>query len=171
MTRRDPPPAAHPVLQPMTATHFERFVRNSTVGYADDKVRAGQWPVATALEQSQAEFNRLLPQGLATPGQHLFDIVDQATGEVVGNLWFAAEGTPEAPTAYVYDLTVLPQHQRKGHARRAFMALEDKARALGLPRIDLHVFGHNPGAQALYAALGYQVTSVTMAKDLGPATP
>jgi ribosomal protein S18 acetylase RimI-like enzyme len=39
-------------------------------------------------------------------------------------------------------------------------------RALNAWRIDLHVFGHNPGAQALYAALGYRVTSVTMAKSL-----
>ena len=166
-----PPASTSPpeVLRPMTAASYARFLHDSTLGYADDKVAAGQWPVATALAQSLAEFHKQLPQGLATPDQHLFDIVDPADGSVVGVLWFAVEDRFGIRMAYVYDLAVLPEHQRLGHATRAFRAMEDRVKALGLQRIDLHVFGHNPGAQALYASLGYRVTSVTMAKDLSAA--
>jgi len=161
----------HPpdVLQTMTDASYARFVRDSTAGYADDKVLSGQWTVDTALERSQAEFAGLLPLGLATPEQHLFDIVDAPTSTVVGHLWFAVEERQGVRCAYVYDLAVQPAHQRRGHASRAFHAMEARVRALGLQRIDLHVFGHNPGAQALYASLGYRVTSVMMAKDLGDA--
>jgi hypothetical protein len=44
--------------------------------------------------------------------------------------------------------------------------LPEGALAMVLARIGLHVFGHNPGAQALYAQLGYGVTGLNMAKPL-----
>jgi hypothetical protein len=37
---------------------------------------------------------------------------------------------------------------------------------MGLPAIRLNVFGHNPGAEALYRSLGYVVTASSMGKDL-----
>lgn len=154
------------VLRPMTDAGYERFWRDSIAGYADDKVAAGQWLAETAPTQSAAEFAGLLPQGLATPNHHLFEIIDAEGGQAVGHLWFAIELRHGVRIAYVYDLAVHPEHQRRGHATRAFRAMEDKVRALNARRIDLHVFGHNPGAQDLYAALGYRVTSVTMAKSL-----
>ena len=40
--------------------------------------------------------------------------------------------------------------------------------ALGVQRIGLHVFGHNTGAQALYARLGYGVTGLNLLKPLAP---
>lgn len=154
------------VLQPMSEAGYARFWRESIAGYAQDKVAAGQWRAEAAQAQSAAEFASLLPQGLATPDHHLFDIIDAASGQAVGHLWFAIEDRHGIRVAYVYDLAVHPEHQRRGHATRAFRAMEDKVRALNAWRIDLHVFGHNPNAQALYAALGYRVTSVTMAKSL-----
>ena len=39
--------------------------------------------------------------------------------------------------------------------------------ALGLSTIGLHVFGHNRGARALYAKLGYGVTGINMMKNIG----
>ena len=36
----------------------------------------------------------------------------------------------------------------------------------GLETLALHVFGHNPGARALYEKLGYEITNINMAKHL-----
>ena len=155
------------LLRPMSDERYARFWHDSTVDYADDKVASGQWQADAALALSQAEFAAQLPAGLATPDQHLFDIVDAHSGQPVGWLWFAIELRHGRRVAYVYDLAVDTAHQRRGHASRAFRAMECRAQALGAQRIDLHVFGHNAGAQALYAGLGYRVTSVMMAKDLG----
>jgi len=69
----------------------------------------------------------------------------------------------------VYDVYVRPEHQRKGHAGRAFAALEVEAHRLGLTGIALHVFGHNAGAQALYQKLGYVPTNINMFKPLASA--
>lgn len=154
------------VLRPMSEAAYQRFWRESVADYAQEKVTAGQWLAETAAAQSAAEFASQLPQGLATPDHHLFEIADPASGQTVGHLWFAIELRHGVRMAYVYDLAVQPEHQRRGHASRAFRAMEDRVRALNVWRIDLHVFGHNPGAQALYASLGYRVTSVTMAKSL-----
>jgi ribosomal protein S18 acetylase RimI-like enzyme len=160
---------ALPTLRPMTEAGFARMVQDSASAYADDKVRAGQWPAEDAAAQAAATFRQLLPQGLATPGHHLFDILAPGRAEAVGHLWVAEELQHGIRSAYVYDLAVAPAHQRQGHATRAFRALEAWALARQLYRIDLHVFGHNPGAQALYARLGYRVSSVLMAKDLRTA--
>ena len=43
---------------------------------------------------------------------------------------------------------------------------DKEARGLGLRDIGLHVFAHNDGAQALYHALGYEVTGLNMRKAM-----
>jgi ribosomal protein S18 acetylase RimI-like enzyme len=85
-------------------------------------------------------------------------------GLPVGALWFAVETRFDSRVAYVYDIVIHESHRRRGHATRAFKALEDDARALGLAGIALHVFGHNTQAQALYAKLGYGPTNIELFK-------
>jgi ribosomal protein S18 acetylase RimI-like enzyme len=107
-----------------------------------------------------------LPQGLATPDNHLFEILATADGPTVGCLWFAVEDQHGVRGAYVYDVEIKPEFRRLGHARRAFQALDGIVASLGLSSIGLHVFGHNPGAQALYIQLGFAVTGINMLKRL-----
>uniref|UniRef100_UPI0038D450BF GNAT family N-acetyltransferase n=1 Tax=Deinococcus sp. TaxID=47478 RepID=UPI0038D450BF len=52
-------------------------------------------------------------------------------------------------------------------ATQAFTALEADAAAHGATNIQLHVFGLNAGARALYEGLGFQTTNVVMRKELG----
>ena len=86
----------------------------------------------------------------------------------VGMLWIAGLERAGQRIAYVYDISVRPEHRRKGHAASAFAALEGKVRELGLSGIALHVFGHNAGAVALYTKLGYQATNINMFKAVDP---
>jgi RimJ/RimL family protein N-acetyltransferase len=44
--------------------------------------------------------------------------------------------------------------------------LEEEARRLGAPRIELNVFGGNEPARALYHKLGYREDAVVMSKPL-----
>jgi ribosomal protein S18 acetylase RimI-like enzyme len=69
--------------------------------------------------------------------------------------------------AYVYEVLVHPEHRRQGHARRAFMLLEQEVRQRGLAGIALHVFGHNAGARHLYERLGFRTTNINMLKAIG----
>jgi len=148
---------------------FAAYLDSSVAAYAQDNVDAGRWPSEGAVERSRADFDDSLPQGLATPDNHLFEILDDQGGTRVGYLWFAVIVKHGLRGAYVYDLEVHPDHRRQGHAKRAFEALEARVAALGLSSIGLHVFGHNPGAQSLYSQLGYTVTGINMLKTLGKA--
>ena len=154
------------VLAPMGAAYYARWRETAAADYAQDNIAAGRWPASGALERSRREFDELLPQGLATPEHFLFEIRDAQGGATVGSIWFAIVERGGDRHAYVYDVAVDPPQRRRGHALRAFEALEPRVRALGLSRIGLHVFGHNPGAQALYRRLGYGVTGINMVKQL-----
>jgi ribosomal protein S18 acetylase RimI-like enzyme len=50
--------------------------------------------------------------------------------------------------------------------KQAMLALEKKAKDLGLARLVLNVFEDNTVAKALYTSLGYQVQSLYMCKSL-----
>jgi ribosomal protein S18 acetylase RimI-like enzyme len=153
-------------LAPLPPEAFARFRTVSITEYAEDNIASGRWPAEGAEERSRQSYDELLPQGLATPNQHLFEMRDSA-GASVGTIWLAVIEQASARHGYIYDVRVEPGHRRQGHARAAFLALEPLARDLGLERIALHVFAHNPGAQALYRSLGYEVTGINMQKKMG----
>ncbi len=150
----------------MHADAFEAYRRAAVAGYAKDNVEAGRWLQADALALSEADFQSSLPQGVATPDNYLYEIKVSSNGPCAGVLWFAVEVRQGARCAYVYDVEVYAPWQRQGYAQGAFRALEPIVAALGLSSIRLHVFSHNPGAQALYAKLGYGVTGLNMIKQL-----
>jgi ribosomal protein S18 acetylase RimI-like enzyme len=157
------------MLTPMNSSAFAAYREASARGYAEDNVASGRWPREGALQRSYEDFDDSLPQGLSTPDNYVYEIKDEVSGSVVGVIWFAVVEKNELKSAFVYDVEVKAEFRRRGHAQEAFAALEPLVRALGLSSIGLHVFGHNPGAQALYASLGYGVTGVNMLKKLGAA--
>lgn len=157
-----------PPMRPMTETEHRAWLARIVPAYAADKVESGQWSQDESLAASAREFDELLPQGPATPDNFLYTLLD-AEGRAVGSLWFALRTKFNARIAFVYDVEVAPEHRRQGHAWRAFQALDDEVRALGLSGIALHVFGHNAAAQALYAKLGFRATHVSLFKPVDPA--
>jgi ribosomal protein S18 acetylase RimI-like enzyme len=154
-------------LVPMSDAAFGQYVADSIPAYARDKAASGQWAEETSLELSRQGFEALLPKGLATPDNYLFELRADGEPNSVGMLWFAVQERAGTKIAYVYDVQIKPAHQRQGHGTRAFSALEVKAREMGLSGIALHVFGHNPEAYALYLRLGFAPTNIQMFKPLG----
>jgi ribosomal protein S18 acetylase RimI-like enzyme len=154
----------------MTEIEYVAWQAMSIPTYASEKVASGQWSEEESLDLSRKEFAELLPRGLASDDNYLFTIVDSGS-VAVGVLWFAVKIRFNTRVAYVYDVSVLPEHQRKGHAYHAFLTLEDEIRKLGLSGIALHVFGHNTVAQALYAKLGYRPTNISLFKSVTPPVP
>jgi ribosomal protein S18 acetylase RimI-like enzyme len=149
----------------MTKSEYDEWVEESISGYAADKVASGQWSQEESLELSRKENHELLPLGLETPENHFFAVVDSQS-VAVGMLWFAVKTKFSARIAYVFDVNIRPERQREGHAMRAFLALEEEARRLGLSGIALHVFGHNAGARALYDKLGFRPTNISLFKPI-----
>jgi ribosomal protein S18 acetylase RimI-like enzyme len=155
------------ILKPMTATELQRFLEPAIAEYAHAHVEDGLWVETDALEKARKEFYDLLPDGVATPNQYLFTLLNEAQQEV-GVLWFAMRESQGQPAAFVYELRIDEPFRRRGYASQAFREMENKVRALGWSRISLHVFGSNRAARDLYEKLGYKATNVIMAKTLDP---
>lgn len=155
-----------PVLRPMTEPEYAAWLKDAIPAYAEDKIASGQWSEEEALGLSATEHAELLPLGLQTPDSFLFAIVDSQS-QPVGMLWFAVQTRFGVRVAHVFDVSVVPERQREGHAYRAFRALEIEVQRQGLAGIALHVFGPNKGAQALYSKLGFSPTNINLFKPVG----
>ncbi len=157
-----------PVLRSITDAEFSAWLEIVVPEYAEDKVASGQWDKDAALDLSRKEYAELLPRGRETENNHLYTVL-APDGSAVGTLWFVAKDRANRRIAYVYDIYVAPEHRRRGHAYRAFLAMEQEVTRLGLTGIALHVFGHNQAAQALYLKLGYVTTNINMFKPVSGA--
>ena len=70
---------------------------------------------------------------------------------------------------WAYYLAVLPEHRRKGIARRLMETLETALKAMGCPKINLMVRTDNGAAHQFYERLGYTHQEVlTRGKRLIP---
>lgn len=152
-------------LRPMTETELQEFLEPAIAEYAQGHIDDGQWTKEEALEKSRAEFQGLLPEGVASPNQYLFTLVNEEQ-QNVGVLWFAAREQQGQASAWVYDVRINEAFRRRGYGSQAFRVMEQKVRELGLTKIGLHVFGNNHAAQEMYKKLGYETTNVLMAKTL-----
>jgi ribosomal protein S18 acetylase RimI-like enzyme len=151
---------------PMSQAAFEAFVARSTTNYAEEVSKANDIPLEEATAQAEASFRRLLPDGRPDQAdQHLYVVVDEE-GQEVGTIWWGVRRDRPAPYAYVWDLYLDPAFRGKGHGERVMRRVEEQARALGLERLALNVFGHNAPARKLYERLGFRTISLGMDKVL-----
>ncbi|MGE5224851.1 MAG: GNAT family N-acetyltransferase [Omnitrophica WOR_2 bacterium] len=153
---------------PMTETEFQAYLAEAIQRYAEEHVRAGNWHPVEALEKSRREHEQLLPEGLASKNNYLYSIIDENSGSRLGIIWFVVDLDRPRRSAFIYDFQIFDEFRRKGYGSQALEALEEKLRASGIEAISLHVFGHNPIAQALYRKMGYEVTGIHMTRQIKP---
>nr|WP_145404439.1 GNAT family N-acetyltransferase [Paenibacillus xylanexedens] len=152
-------------LLPMNGEQFASFRSRSIADFAEEKVEAGTWAPEEALERAEESYERYLPQGLETPGAYVYNVVHPVDG-IVGYIWFNVTENRRGKEAFLLDIVVEEAHRGKGYGTEAMEALERTARRLGVDRIGLHVFGHNVRASSLYRKMGYEVTDLTMYKEI-----
>lgn len=150
-------------LVPMDEKDFQKYLESSIKDYAEEKVKSGNWAEAEAFERSRQEFKTYLPQGLNSPNNYLFKIVDDSIPVPVGILWIALLRGSEF---FVFDIRIDAHYQRRGYGKQAMLLAEKEVLSHGGDRLSLHVFGHNTSARALYEKLGYIITNINMTKPL-----
>lgn len=151
-------PLARRELRSFRASGRSCLRRRQPRGWALERHEAGKL--------AAAKLRELLPQGHATPDHFLYEMRAAPDGPVVGYVWFSAERRGDTRIAFLYQLLVLSQYRRRGHARAAMAALEAIAQEQGLARICLNVFASNAAAHALYRSLGYVETNLSMQRML-----
>lgn len=119
-----------------------------------------------AFKLAEDSFASLLPNGPEAENQNMFTVIETATNEKVGILWFAVKSNDNKKYAFIYDIELSESVRGKGYGRQTMQLLEKEVKDLGLNSIGLHVFGHNTTAINLYEKMGFRTTNRMMAKDL-----
>lgn len=119
-------------------------------------------------EEFRARLRRTHERMLSQPGHVLFIARDLDSGENLGLLWFGPRYNPLTgeEEAWVFNVTVLPEHRGCGVAKALMAHAEAHGRQAGFKHIGLAVASHNEPAQALYRQLGYGETSLLLSKKL-----
>ena len=154
------------LLRKMTQKSFQEYLDKAIPAYASNNIESGRWLEEGALERSRADHESLLPDGLNTKNNYLFDIVSRSDNCIVGFLWLAVEDKFGSTSAFIYDIAIYESYRRLGYARQALKELELFVKDLGICKIGLHVFHQNKSAQSLYESMGFSVVSSNMAKSI-----
>ncbi|GAA1122650.1 GNAT family N-acetyltransferase [Kitasatospora arboriphila] len=148
--------------RPMTAEEYPAWRAQQEDAYVFDMLRAGSHTEQEARAKSAADFARMLPEDMATPGQAL--LVLEAEGRTVGTGWLHHGFLPGV--TFGCSLDVLPEERGRGFGRAAMAAGERAVLAAGDGALMLNVFGGNTVAMNLYTTAGYRVLEESRSRDV-----
>ena len=150
----------------MNEEQYEVFGAISARDQMEGHVREGRWKA----EEAEANMARLtaqfLPEGLSTPNHFFYAIEEEGTGVIAGGLWYMLAEEGDTRKFFVVDIQIYEAYRRRGYGTQAFLAMEDKAREMGVTAIALHLFADNHPARAMYQKLGYAGSATSMAKEI-----
>jgi RimJ/RimL family protein N-acetyltransferase len=147
-------------LEPMSDADIAVFPMSQLEEYTKQIEVYGGWTAEDARAKAERDMALTFPGGQLLPGHHLFHLLEEATGEWAGILWYRRDERG----LWLFQVTIEESRRGQGLGREAMELLEAEARRLGAPRIELNVFGGNDAARALYRAMGYREDAVTMSK-------
>lgn len=153
-------------LEPMTDEDLRASLAQAIPRYADELVHRGLATESRALAESRAEFDQLLPEGLATRHRQFRRVLAVSTGARVGEAWFTVEQRAGKTRFWVDWIFVEPELRRRGFATATLRLLEREAASAGADRIGLSAWTDSPGAIALYSKLGFEALNLRMWKRL-----
>ena len=152
-------------LEKFSQEDFDGYYPDALQDFASSVSKARDMSAEEALKFARQAFDTLLPHGrVDTLDQYLSKIM--VGGAQAGFLHFGIKRDKTKPYAFLWDVEVYPAYRGKGYGELAMLALENKVKELGLSSIWLNVFGYNATAIHLYKKLGYQISSMAMAKHL-----
>ena len=147
-------------LRPLREDEFAAWDAAHRAQYARGLVEHAGLSPSDAAAKVERDIPFVLPQGLDTPGVHVWAVEDD--GRRVGTVFLGVRDG----AAFLYDITIDESERGRGVGRAAMTALEAEVRALGHDRVALNVWGGNDVARGLYRSLGYTEDSVHMSKPL-----
>lgn len=148
----------------LTQDQFDQFLKISISAFADSKIESLEWSTDTALEQSQAAFNQLLPLGLDTQDQLILGLYED--DQYVGWVWINLNVNALVKSAFMYEFRIFDEHQNKGYGKKALTLIFSILKEKEIQHLYLHVFGSNQKALHLYQNSGFEVVDLTLRKIL-----
>ena len=153
-------------LVAMSDAHFRRYMETAVEDYAQAHIKCGDCDPSEARTLAKADYDALLPEGIASAGQFLFSVLASDGRAPVGMVWFALRERNGKKSAYIYDIQVDAAQRGKGYGAETLRKTEALAASMGAARIGLNVMGWNHTARNLYEKAGFTVTGMGMTKTL-----
>ncbi|MBI2082897.1 MAG: GNAT family N-acetyltransferase [Deltaproteobacteria bacterium] len=150
----------------MDEDEFKLFAKDSIKSSAEKLKGIRGVSDDEALQEAERQFCSILPQGKSTPNHCLYSLIDTSSKKKIGHLWYGTSKVGQSLQAYLYDIVIIKECQRKGYGFQALSLMEEEAKKMGVQRINLHVLGQNETAARLYRRLGYQVSVMNLFKKL-----
>jgi ribosomal protein S18 acetylase RimI-like enzyme len=150
----------------MTTQSFEDFKNHSIGQYASDLARVEEISVEEAHTYASLQFQKLVPDGIATIDQIFLDAFDAQTDKPIGYLWLGFQTRFGRRIASINDICINESHRGQGFGKILMSLAEQEARKQNATRVRLHVFNDNEIAKGLYLSMGFAPTSLDMRKDL-----
>ena len=157
-------------LRQLREDELPRYRESAQLSYAVSIEQNGGMPGDLAREKARRDFEALWPDGRPAVDHCVYAVEEAATVEEaamgVGYLWLAERDNQGRRVIWIYDIEIDEQFRGRGLGREAMRLAEQEARARGVARVELNVFGGNEVARSLYRSLGYEESAVWMGKDL-----
>lgn len=150
-------------LRPLEESEFEEYMNLNR--YAKNTAEAEGVSLEEGIKIVKKQNLRILPQGIQTPNQFMFVVVEKESQQTIGKLWFALQKIGEKESIYLYNIELKKEYQGHGYGKAVMGMLEKRAEELGVNDIRLHAFGSNERAWKLYKKIGYEFTNVRMKKE------
>jgi RimJ/RimL family protein N-acetyltransferase len=112
------------------------------------------WLITRGEWRNVRDERRYLRASRGSP--HAAVVVAELDGAIVGRLSVVRDAHPACAHVADVGLMVAQAYRRRGVGRALLAACEDWARAVGISKLELHVFPHNHPAVALYESAGYR---------------
>lgn len=151
-------------LKAMNGVAFSEYQKRAIPHYAKENIKSGRWNESEALEKSKKYFELLLPEGIETKDNYLFNILEKKNSVSVGYVWVKIIDNIGTKSAFICDIEIYEFCRRKGYAKSGLNCIEKVVADVGATSLGLHVFNHNAAARALYNSTGYQTVSHNMQK-------
>ncbi|GAA1270379.1 GNAT family N-acetyltransferase [Kitasatospora nipponensis] len=146
----------------MTPDEYPHWLATEQEGYVAGLLRAGGLREVEARAKSDADYGRLLPDGLNTANTSI--LVLEHEGRPVGSGWLRHDHLPGV--TYGYGVRIDPGARGRGLGRAAIAAGEAATLAAGDAALTFTVWEGNTVAMNLYTAAGYRVAHEYRSKDL-----
>ncbi len=155
-------------LRPLRDDELPHFIEQGKREYEGSLVEEAGLAPERAATKTESDYAALFPDGTRQPNQRIYVLEDADSGDQVGRLFWAERQPPDSaePRCYLYDIQIDERFRGRGAGREAMRLLEQEARSVGLPGIDLNVWGANEVARSLYRSLGFAERAVFMSKEL-----
>jgi len=144
-------------LTKMTTKNFHAYLDKAIERYANEIIKSGHWDANISKAKAQAQFQELLPSGLASPNQHFFDIVLTASDKTIGMIWYMLKEKNNFKEAFICDFMIDENYQNQGFGSQTIEQLLLLVKESQINAVGLFVFRHNQAALTLYEKFNFQI--------------